>query len=151
MVFKYEWDLVECKMWNWRLKLLSKCPCSWLGILDSFSMQVALMKHIFLIGFDSMQHWTATARIRKRLKHTENFFRKPIVNRCMLILELNSYPKSRTTEASDGFLHLRKTSLETRWEGEHFRLFFVFLVAGLVDLSWESPNFSIAPNTEKGM
>ena len=28
---------------------------------------------------------------------------------------------------------------------------FVFLVAGLVDLSWESLNFSNAQNTEKGM
>ena len=32
---------------------------------------------------------------------------------------------------------------------EHFRLFFIFLLVGLVDLGWESPNFSNAPNTKK--
>ena len=37
------------------------------------------------------------------------------------------------------------TSLDTRWEDKHFRLFFVFLVEGLVDLSWESLNFSNTP------
>ena len=62
-----------------------------------------------------------------------------------------TYPKTRTSEPSDGFLHLRKTSLDTRWEVEHFTLSFVFLVAGLVNLGWESLNFSNAPNTEKEM
>ena len=41
--------------------------------------------------------------------------------------------------------------MDTRWEVEHFRLFFIFLVAGLVYLVWESLNFSISPNTEKEM
>ena len=60
--------------------------------------------------------------------------KEPTVNRCLLILDLKPYPKTRTTEPSDGFLHLRETSLDTRWEVEHFRLLFIFLVAGLVDL-----------------
>ena len=32
---------------------------------------------------------------------------------------------------------------------EHFRLFFVFLVAGLVELDWESLNFWNGPDTKK--
>ena len=54
-----------------------------------------------------------------------------------------------TIERSDGFLNLRESSLDTRWEVEPFRLFSILMVAGLVDLSWESLNFSNAPNTEK--
>ena len=52
-------------------------------------------------------------------------------------------------EPSDGFLYLRETLLNTRWEVEHFWLFFAFLTADLVDLGPESLNFSNAPNTEK--
>ena len=39
--------------------------------------------------------------------------------------------------------------LDKRWEVEHFRLFFVFLAAGLVDLGSGSLNCSNASNTEK--
>ena len=86
-------------------------------------------------------------------KHTENLFRKnlQLIGVCLLILYLKPYPKTRTTEPSDSLLHLRETSLDTRWEIEHFRLFIVFLVAGLLDLGWESLNFPNAPNTEKEM
>ena len=69
-------------------------------------------------------------------------------------LFLTSCPNEINTlklESSDGFLHLRETSLDTKWEVEHFRLFFVFLIAGLVDLGSESLNFSNAPNTDKQM
>ena len=59
-------------------------------------------------------------------------------------LRWNKYPKTKTVKPSDGFLYLRETSLETRWEVNHFRLFFVFLVVGLVDLGWESLKLSIA-------
>ena len=41
--------------------------------------------------------------------------------------------------------------MDTRWEVEHFRLLFVFLAPGLVDLGPESLNFSNAQNTEKQM
>ena len=34
-------------------------------------------------------------------------------------------------------------------EVKHFRLFFVFMVAGLGDLIWESSNFSNTPNTKE--
>ena len=39
--------------------------------------------------------------------------------------------------------------MDTRREVEHFRLFSVFLAAGLVDMSSESLNFSNVSNTEK--
>ena len=39
--------------------------------------------------------------------------------------------------------------MDTRWEVKHFRLFFVFLAAGLVDLDSKSLDFSNAPDTEK--
>ena len=42
---------------------------------------------------------------------------------------------------------MRETSLDTREEVEHFRLFFVFLAAGLVDLGSESLDF---PNSRLG-
>ena len=41
--------------------------------------------------------------------------------------------------------------MDTRWEVELFRLFSVFLAAGLVGMSSESLNFSNASNTEKQM
>ena len=41
--------------------------------------------------------------------------------------------------------------MDTRREVEHFRLFSVFLAAGLVDMSSESLNFSNVSNTEKKM
>ena len=44
----------------------------------------------------------------------------------MLILDLKPYPKTRTTEPSDGFLHLRRTSLDRRWKVKHFRFIFCF-------------------------
>ena len=59
--------------------------------------------------------------------------------------------ETRTTEPSDGYLHLRETSLDTIWEPEHFRLFFTFLAAGLVDLGREYVNFPNASDTEKQM
>ena len=132
---------------------------TWAALWDPFSLQVVLMKHIFLTGIHSMQGWTATerhgvTRIRstKRLKHREISLERTAVNKCLLILlDLKPYPKTRTTDPSDGFLHLRETSLDRRWEIEHFRLFFVLLVAGLVDLFWESLNFLNAPNAVKEM
>ena len=54
-----------------------------LAYWDPLSLQVVLMKHIFLIGIHSMQGSTATTRhgitrnrSTKRLEHTENIFRK---------------------------------------------------------------------------
>ena len=41
--------------------------------------------------------------------------------------------------------------MDTRREVEHFRLFSVFLAAGLVDMSSESLNFSNVSNDEKKM
>ena len=41
--------------------------------------------------------------------------------------------------------------MDTRREVEHFKLFPVFLPAGLVDMSSESLNFLNASNTEKQM
>ena len=41
--------------------------------------------------------------------------------------------------------------MDTRREVEHFRLFSVFLAAGLVDMSSEFLNFSNVSNTEKKM
>ena len=71
MVFNYEWDLIECKMWNWRLKFLSKCPCSWFGLLGLFFSVSYPNETHFLIGIHSMQGWTVTARhgvIRKEVQ-----------------------------------------------------------------------------------
>ena len=54
-----------------------------LAYWDPLSLQIVLMKHIFLIGIHSMQSSTATTRhgvtrnrSTKRLEHTENIFRK---------------------------------------------------------------------------
>ena len=96
---------------SWNAKCGIECLSSFRSVLthdltywDSFSLQVGLMKHIFLIGNHSMQGWTTTARhgvtrkrATKRLKHTENLFRK---NRCLLIRDLKPYPETRTTEPS---------------------------------------------------
>ena len=129
-----------------------------LAYWDPFPLQVALMKHIFLIEIYSIQGWTATARhgvtrkrSRKTLKHTKNRFRKnpQLIGVCNSRHKAMLYHKTRATEPSDSFSHLRETSLDTRWEVEHFRLLFVFLVAGLVDLGWESLNSSSASSTEK--
>ena len=68
------------------------------------------------------------------------------VNSRLKDIDLN--PKTSTTEPLDGILHLRETSLDMGWGAEHFRLVFVFLVAGLVSVGWESLNFSNAPNNE---
>ena len=54
----------------------------------------------------------------------------PLSSRCI-------FGKDRTTEPSDGFLQLRETSVNTRWEVKHLRLYFVFLAAGLMDLVTE--------------
>ena len=54
------------------------------------------------------------------------------VNSRLKDIDLN--PKTSTTEPLDGILHLRETSLDMGWGAEHFRLVFVFLVAGLVNL-----------------
>ena len=41
--------------------------------------------------------------------------------------------------------------MDTTWEVEHFRVFFVFLAGDLVDLGSEALNFLNASNTEKYM
>ena len=68
---------------------------------------------------------------------------------CLLMLGIKPYPKTRAIESSEGFSHLRETSLDMRYKFEHFRLNFVFLGAGLVDFGSESLNFSNFRNTEK--
>ena len=140
-------------------KFLSKCPCSWFGLLGLFfTASCPNETHYFYWDFlharlnSHCKTWSCKKRKHKKIKaYRRSYKKRRTVNRCLLILDLNPYLKARTTESSDGFLHLRETSLDTIWEVEHFRLFFVFLVAGLVDLSWESSNFSNAPNTEKEM
>ena len=55
-----------------------------LAYFDPFSLQVALKKHIFLKNWDSLHArlnsyckvWNYKKRSTKRLKHTENPFRK---------------------------------------------------------------------------
>ena len=125
-----------------------------LAYCDPFSLQVALIKHISF-NWDSLysrlsshcKAWSYKKKKQKKIKsYQKSLYREPAVNRCLLILK--PYPKTRTTEPSGNFLHLRETSLDTS-EVEHFRLFFVFLVVGLVNLGWEYLNFSNAPNTEK--
>ena len=37
------------------------------------------------------RHEVTRKRRTKRLKHTENFFKEPTVNRCLLILDLKSF------------------------------------------------------------
>ena len=71
---------------------------------------------------------------KKTKAHRKSLYNKPAVNKCLLILDLRPYPKTRTTEPSDGFLSLRDTSLENRLEVKHVMLFFVFLIAGLAEL-----------------
>ena len=66
----------------------------------------------------------------------------PLSSRCI-------FGKDRTTEPSDGFLQLRETSVNTRWEVKHLRLYFVFLAAGLMDLVTESLNWWNTQNIEK--
>ena len=98
---------------------------------DPFSQQVAQMKYIFL-NWDSLHErlnshckaWSYKKKKRKRIKaYRKSLQKEPTVSRCLLILDLKPYPKTRTTEPSDSFLHLRETSLDTRWQIEHFRLF----------------------------
>ena len=71
------------------------------------------------------RHGVARKRSTKRLKHTENLFRKNL-QLIGVFLDLKPYPKTRITEPSDGFLYLRETSLDKIWEVEHFKLFFYF-------------------------
>ena len=110
---------------------------------DPFRLKVALMKHI-LFNCDSLhaklnshcKAWSQKKKKHKKIKaYRKSRQKEPIVNRCLLILDLNPYPK--TTEQLNhqmAFCFRRRASLDTRWEVEHFRLFFVFVVAGLVDL-----------------
>ena len=44
-----------------------------------------------------------------------------------MILDWKPYPKIMTIERSDGFLNLRESSLDTRWEVEPFRLFSILI------------------------
>ena len=67
-------------------KFLSKCSCSWFGLLRLFfPCKLPEWNTFFLIGIHSMHGWTSTARngvarkrSTKRLKHTENLFRKEL-------------------------------------------------------------------------
>ena len=113
-----------------------------LAFWDPFSLQVAQMKHI-IFSWGSLyvrlnshcKAWSYKKKKHKKIKaYGKSLQKEPTINRCLLILDLKPYPKTRATEPSDSFLHLRETSLDTRWEIEHFRLFFVFLVTGLLDL-----------------
>ena len=63
----------------------------------------------------------------------------------------NKDPKTKTTEPSDDYLHLqgiRETSLVTRREVKHFRVFSVVLAAGLVEMSSEYWTFQM-PQIQK--
>ena len=73
-------------------------------------------------GTTTGRHGVTRNRNTKILKHTENVFKiEPGYG-----FKLKTIPKTRTTDPSDRFLHLNETSLDTRWEFEHFRLFFFF-------------------------
>ena len=77
---------------------LSKYPCSWFGLLGPFSLQISLVKHIFSIDIHSMQGWTATGNhgvTKKRSTKRKSLEKDPTVNRCLLVLDLKSYPKTR--------------------------------------------------------
>ena len=109
---------------------------------DLFSMQVARMKQIFF-NWDSLhvrlnshcKAWSYKKKKHKKIKaYRKSLQKEHAVNRCLLILDLKPYSKTRTTVPSDSFLHLRETSLDARWETEHIRLLFIFSVAGLLDL-----------------
>ena len=72
MVFRCEWDLIECKMRNLRLKFLSKSPSSWFGLLELFfPASCPNETHFFLIGIHSTQGWTATVMdgVNEKKKH----------------------------------------------------------------------------------
>ena len=130
-----------------------------LAFRDPFSLKNARMKHIFFnwgslhIKLNShCKAWSYNKKKHKNIKaYRKSLQKEPAVYRCLLILDLKPYFKTRTTEPSDRFLHLRENSMNARWEIEHVRLLLLFLVAGLLDLGWNSINFSNAPNTEKGM
>ena len=88
-----------------------------LAYWDPFSLQVALMKHIFL-NWDSLyarlnshcKTWSYKKKSHKKNKaYRKSIQKEPTVNRCLSILDLKLYPKTRTNEASDGFMHLRET------------------------------------------
>ena len=87
---------------------------------DSFPLQVALNETHFFSNWDSLDaklnsHCKTSSYKKKKhrkIKTTENLFRKKLqstVNRCLLIVDLKPYLKTRTTEPSDGFLCLRET------------------------------------------
>ena len=67
-------------------KFLSKCPCSLFGLLGLFfPADFPNETHFLKIGIHSIQDWTTTSRhgvarkrSTKRLKHTENLFRKDL-------------------------------------------------------------------------
>ena len=69
MVFRYGWDLIECEYGIEGLCSFQSVLAHDLAYLEPFSLQVALMKDIFLIAIYSMQCWAAYSRhtvIRKR-------------------------------------------------------------------------------------
>ena len=101
MTFRYEWDLIKCKMWNWMLKFLSKCPYSWFDILGLF-FPASCPNETHFFNWESLHarlnsHCKACGYKKSHRKHTENLFRK---NRCLLIRHLKPYPETRTTEPS---------------------------------------------------
>ena len=53
MVFRYEWDLTECKRGIEGLSSFQSVLTDDLAYSGSFSLQVAVMKHIFL-NWDSL-------------------------------------------------------------------------------------------------
>ena len=107
-----------------------------------FSHVFARMKQIFF-NWDSLhvrlnshcKAWSYKKKKHKKIKaYRKSLQKEHAVNRCLLILDLKPYSKTRTTVPSDSFLHLRETSLDARWETEHIRLLFIFSVAGLLEL-----------------
>ena len=126
-----------------------------LAFRDPFSLKNAPMKHIFFnwgslhIKLNShCKAWSYNKKKHKNIRaYRKSLQKEPTVYRCLLILDLKPYPKTRTTEPSDSFL--RENSMNARWEIEHVRLLLIFLDAGLLDLGWDFLNFSNAPNTEK--
>ena len=123
MIFRYGWDLIECKWWNWRLK----CP---------FKVSLLMIWHFgtpfpcnlpkwntFFFNWGSLHvrlnsNWKAWSYKKKRDKKIKAY-RKPLqkeptVNRCLLIPDLKPYPKTRTTFCIWGRPHwIRDGNLNT--------------------------------------
>ena len=54
--------------------------------------------------------WSYKKKKHKKIKaYRKSLWKEPTVNRCLIILDLKPYPKTRAIEPSDGFLHLRET------------------------------------------